>query len=329
MPRATDQRIDKLIHLLVKNATVVVPGPKVAEEIGVTRSAVWSWVEKLRQMGVDIKGHPAAGYQLGKLPDILAPSLIEPEFSQGHIGHKVVHYLKTGSTNDDAFELASQGAPHGTVVLAEEQTAGRGRFGRAWHSERSSGIYSSILLRPPLPPSAAPALTLMAAVAAHDAVESSTGLNADIRWPNDLLVAGRKLCGILTEMNAEVDCLHAVVIGIGINVNHRQLPPELRTIATSVYLETGKLQARLPILISLLKHLETYYQLLLQQGSGAIAERWAAVSSYACGKRIRVVSGEGEFYAVTLGLEPSGALRVRRDDGREESLVAGEIVEVK
>jgi BirA family transcriptional regulator, biotin operon repressor / biotin---[acetyl-CoA-carboxylase] ligase len=325
----TDRRIDKLIYLLAKNATVVVPGPKIASEIGVTRSTVWAWMEKLRALGVEIKGHPSSGYQLRKLPDILAPSLLRPELGQGELGRKIVHYFRTESTNDDALRLAAQAAPHGTLVLAEEQTAGRGRFGRAWYSERSSGIYSSIILRPPLPPAAAPVLTLMAGVAAHHAVSSVTGLPVDIRWPNDLLVNGKKVSGILTEMSAELDRLHAVVLGIGINVNHREMPPALKGVATSLRIEGGKPYSRAQVLVSLLKELERHYRLLLDKGSAAIVEAWSAASSFARGKQIRVTAGSGEFPATTEGLEPSGALRVRRADGRQESLVAGEIIEVK
>lgn len=327
-PGSTDRHLDKLIHLLVRNATVVVPGPKIAAEIGVSRSTVWDWIEKLRELGVEIKGLPATGYQLARLPDLLVPSLLRPELGECEIGHKIVHYFRTDSTNTVALRMASEGAPHGTVVLAEEQTAGRGRFGRTWYSEKSSGIYMSIVLRPALAPSAAPVLTLMAGVAAQAAIERATSLKADIRWPNDLLLNGKKLCGILTEMNAEVDRLHAVVIGIGINVNHREIPDELRSIATSLHLEGGKVYSRVQVLVALLREIEHYYQLLLREGNQAIIDRWTAVSSYAQGKRIRVLTGNGEFQAVTAGLEPSGALRVRRDDGREEPLVAGEIVEV-
>ncbi len=327
--RTTDRKIDKLIYLLVKNATVVVPGPKIASEIGVTRSTVWMWIEKLRSLGVEIKGHPSSGYQLQKLPDILAPSLIRRELGENEIGHRIIHYFRTDSTNSVALGLSVNGAPHGTVVLAEEQTAGRGRFGRSWYSEKSTGIYASIILRPPLSPAAAPILTLMAGVAAHHAVSTSTGLAVDIRWPNDLLVNGKKVCGILTEMSAELDRLHAVVLGIGINVNHREMPAELKGIATSLRIEGRKHYSRAHILVTLLKQLERRYRLLLDQGSAAIAKDWAAASTYAQGKRIRVLSNSGEFQATTSGLEPSGALRVRRDDGREESLVSGEIVEVK
>lgn len=326
---STDRKIDKLIYLLAKNATVVVPGPKIAAEIGVTRSTVWVYIEKLRALGVEIKGHPSSGYQLQKLPDILAPSLVRPELGENQIGHRIVHYFRTDSTNDVALSLAAQGEAHGTVILAEEQTAGRGRLGRSWYSEKSSGIYASIILRPPLAPAAAPVLTLMAGVATQRAVNTVTGLPVDIRWPNDLLLNGKKVCGILTEMSAELDRLHAVVLGIGLNVNHREMPPELKEIATSLRMEGRKPYSRAQILVALLKELERKYRSLLDEGSVAITRAWAAASTYAQGKRIRVVSSGGEFLATTAGLEPSGALRVRRDDGREELLVSGEIVEVK
>jgi BirA family biotin operon repressor/biotin-[acetyl-CoA-carboxylase] ligase len=325
----TDRKIDKLIYLLVKNAMVVVPGPKIASEIGVTRSTVWMYIEKLRALGVAIKGHPASGYQLQKLPDILAPSLIRPELGENEIGHRIVHYFRTDSTNDVALHLAAQGAAHGTVVLAEEQTAGRGRLGRSWYSEKSSGIYASIILRPPLQPAAAPVLTLMTGVATQRAVSSTTELPVDIRWPNDLLLNGKKVCGILTEMSAELDRLHAVVLGIGLNVNHREMPPALKEIATSLRMEGRKPYSRAQILVATLKELEREYRLLLQEGSAAITRAWAAASTYAKGKRIRVRSEAGEYPATTMGLEPSGALRVRREDGQEESLVTGEIVEVR
>ncbi len=326
---ATDRKIDKLINLLVRNATFVVPGPKIAAEIGVTRSTVWMWIEKLRSLGVEIKGHPSSGYQLQKLPDILAPSLIRAELGENEIGNKIVHYFRIDSTNTVALKLAAGGAAHGTVVLAEEQTAGRGRFGRAWYSEKTSGIYVTVILRPPLSPATAPALTLMAGLAAHQAVSTATGLAVDIRWPNDLLVDGKKVSGILTEMSAELDRLHAIVLGIGINVNHSKMPAELKEIATSLRIEGGKVYSRAHILVALLKELERKYHLLLDEGSAAIARRWAAASSFAEGKRIRVLSNSGRFTATTLGLEPSGALRVRREDGREELLVSGEIIEVK
>jgi BirA family transcriptional regulator, biotin operon repressor / biotin---[acetyl-CoA-carboxylase] ligase len=325
----TSHRIDRLVHLLVKNATVLVPGPKIASEIGVSRSTVWMWIEKLRALGVAIKGHPRRGYQLQALPDILVPSLVHSELLSGEIGHKIIHYFRAESTNTAALELNPQEGPHGTVVIAEEQTAGRGRMGRTWYSEKRSGIYVSILLRPPLSPAAAPILTLLAGVAAYEGVQSVTGLPVDIRWPNDLLINGKKVCGILTEMQAELDRLHKVVLGIGLNVNHREMPAELRAIATSLEIEGGQSYSRLQILAALLRELESYYHRLLKDGNSAILERWAAASSYAQGKRVRIKTKAGEFPATTAGLDSTGALKVRYDDGKEELLVAGEITEIK
>jgi BirA family biotin operon repressor/biotin-[acetyl-CoA-carboxylase] ligase len=325
----TDRKIDKLIALLAQNATVVVPGPKIASEIGVTRSTVWKYIETLRTLGVEIKGHPSSGYQLKKLPDILAPALIRPELGENEIGHRIVHYFKTDSTNTAAMHLAAKGAEHGTVVISEEQTAGRGRLGRAWYSEKTSGIYLSVLLRPPLTPAVAPVLTLMAGVAAHQAISTLTGLPLDIRWPNDVLVNSKKVCGILTEMEAETDRLHAVVIGIGVNVNHGAMPVDLREIATSLRIEGKRTYSRAKILVAVLKELERKYHLLLDEGSPAIIRRWTRASTFADAKRVRVRANSGEFAAVTAGLDPSGALRVRRADGREELLLSGEIVEVR
>lgn len=329
MSTTTDRRIDRLIHLLVKNATVVVPGPKIASEIGVTRQQVWAWIEKLRSLGVEITGVPAEGYQLAAIPDVLTASLLRAELGDNPLGRNIVHYFRTGSTNAEALKLAAEGAEHGTVVVAEEQTAGRGRLGRAWFSEKASGIYTSIILRPPLAPAAAPVLTLMAGLAAHQAVSAVTGLDVDIRWPNDLLVNGKKVCGILTEMTAEIGRLHAVVLGIGINVNHSLMPPQLEEIATSLRMEAHRHISRVQVLVALLREVERNYQLLLTGGNKAITERWEAASSFAHGKHVRVVTAAGQSRAITMGVEPSGALKVQYDDGRPESLVAGEVVEVK
>jgi BirA family biotin operon repressor/biotin-[acetyl-CoA-carboxylase] ligase len=325
----TERKIDKMIRLLVKNATVVVPGPKMASQIGVTRAAVGLWVKTLRELGVEIKGIVGTGYQLLKIPDILVPCLIQPELGKSEIGHAIIHYFRTDSTNTQALYLAQAGAEHGTIVVAEEQTAGRGRLGRTWYSEKSSGIYVSAILRPPFSPTAAPILTLMAGLAAQQTLSAITGLSVDIRWPNDVLVNGKKVAGILTEMYAELGRLHAVVLGVGINVNHSEMPAGLKPTATSLRIESQRPWSRVQICIALLKELERYYHLLLERGSGAIAEHWAAASTYAIGKRIRILTEEAERLATTIGLDSSGALRVRFDDLHEEALVAGEIVEVK
>ncbi|MGH9378376.1 MAG: biotin--[acetyl-CoA-carboxylase] ligase [Terriglobia bacterium] len=325
----TDRRIDKLIHLLVENATVVAPGPKIADEIGVTRGTVWMWIEKLRRQGVKIRGLAGGGYQLQKLPDVLTPSLVSAALGECEMGRKIIHYFVAGSTNTLALRFASDGAPHGTVVVAEEQLAGRGRFGRSWYSEKSAGIYVSVILRPPLAPSAAPILTLMAGLAIHQAVAELTGLAPDIRWPNDLLLGGKKMGGILTEMNAELDRVHAVVVGIGLNVNHQDMPAGIRPVAISLRMESGKVYSRIQLLAGVLRQLQHFYCILLGQGSGAIARMWEQKSTFARGKRVRVKTDAGELLAVTEGLESTGALRLKFDDGRAAALVSGEVIEIK
>ena len=324
---ATDRRIDRLLGLLVDNATVVVSGAKIARQVGVSRSAVWRWVGTLRGLGVRIKGHPKTGYQLETVPDILVPELLQPRLKGTQFGRRIHHFFKTDSTNAVALRLAAEDEPHGTLVIAEEQTAGRGRLGRAWHSEKTSGIYLSIILRPELAPQQAPLLTLVAGLAARDAVVQVTGLAVDLRWPNDLLSGGKKFCGILTEMQAEAQRIHYVVVGIGVNVNHTKLPAELEPIATSLRLATGRAVSRLELLAHLLTSFDRYYNRLLGEGSAPLIGRFTEVSSYAQGKRVRVVAPRETISGVTEGLDATGTLLVRRDDGQLVPVLAGDVTE--
>jgi len=326
-PASTDRRIDKLLGLLTEHPMVVLSGAKIARQIGVSRSAVWRWVEKLRALGVKIKGHPKTGYQLERMPDILVPQVIQDRLKGTAFGRRIYHFFKTDSTNTVALRLAAEGEPHGTLVLAEEQTAGRGRLGRAWHSEKTSGIYLSLILRPPLGPQQAPLLTLAAGLAAHDAVKEVTGLKVELRWPNDLLIGGKKFCGILTEMQAEATRLHYVIVGIGINVNHARLPAELEKIATSLALAGGRTYSRLDLLAHLLAAFDRYYNRLLKEGAAPIVARFTEVSPYACGHRVRVRTPWEDFTGATDGLDESGVLRVRREDGSSVRVLAGDVTE--
>src|ERR1700687_2857641 len=240
-PGTTDRRIDALLALLADNTMIVISGAKIAREIGVTRGTVWNWIERLRALGVRVKGHTGTGYQIEKVPDILAPKILHRRLHPGLLGKRIHHFFKVDSTNSIAMTLGERGEPHGTVVIAEEQTAGRGRSGHTWHSEKTNGIYMTVLLRPQLSPQQAPLITLVAGLAARDAIEEQTGLAPDLRWPNDLLFGRKKFCGILTEMNAEQDRIHFLAAGIGINVNHERVPEELSGIATSLRIETGRI----------------------------------------------------------------------------------------
>jgi BirA family transcriptional regulator, biotin operon repressor / biotin---[acetyl-CoA-carboxylase] ligase len=324
---STDPRIDALLAVLADNAMIVVSGGKIAKQIGVTRFMVHHWIEKLRALGVRVKGHPRKGYQIEKLPDVVTPKLLRRRLSQNPLGKRIHHFFKTDSTNAVAMRLGEQGEPHGTLVLAEEQTAGRGRIGHRWHSEKTNGIYMTVLLRPAISPQQAPLITLLAGLAVRDAVVEQTDLVPDLRWPNDLLLGKKKFCGILTEMNAEPDRIHFVVVGIGINVNHARMPEELAPIATSLRIETGRTHSRVELAARLLRHLDSYYNRFLNDGPEAIVTRFSEVSSYARGKRVRVSTPTETFTGVTDGLEPGGVLLVRRDDGRTLPVTSGALTE--
>jgi BirA family biotin operon repressor/biotin-[acetyl-CoA-carboxylase] ligase len=262
------------------------------------------------------------------MPDILVPQLLIHRLHGTPFARHVYHFFKVDSTNTVAMRLGEEGEAHGAVVLAEEQTAGRGRAGRSWISEKSAGIHCTILLRPPIPPAYAPMLTLVAGLAARDAAAEELDALPDIRWPNDLLVNGKKFCGILTEMHAEPDRMHWAVIGIGINVNQTKMTAELSEIATSLRIETGKVHSRLELLIRLLRHLDRYYNQFLVEGAGPIVRRFAEVSSYFQGKRVRISTAIETFTGTTAGLESSGVLRVARDDGRGiEPILSGDVAE--
>lgn len=330
LPELTDRRIDALLTLLAENSTIVVSGAKVAKEIGVTRQQVWRWIQKLRDLGVRVKGHPRTGYHIERIPDILAPQLLSHRLYGTPFARHIYHFFKVDSTNTVAMRLGEEGESHGAVVLAEEQTAGRGRSGRSWVSEKSAGISCSILLRPQIPPSLAPMLTIVAGLAARDAAADELDALPDIRWPNDLLVHGRKFCGILTEMRAEPDRIHYAVVGIGMNVNQSQMPAELNDLATSLRIDTGKTHSRLELLIRLLRHLDRYYNQFLNEGSVPILRRFAEVSSYFRGKRVRITTSAETFTGSTAGLESNGVLRVQRDDGRGVELVlSGDVSEAE
>ena len=329
LPGTTDRRLAGLLTLLSENATIVISGGRIAREIGVSRSTVWRWVERLRELGVKVKGQTATGYFLEKVPDILTPDTLKQRLRGNLFGKRIYHFFKTESTNRVALELGHAGEPEGALVLAEEQTAGRGRAGRTWHSERATGIYVTVLLRPKLAPVQAPLLTMMAGLSAHAAVEAVTGLPVDLKWPNDLLLHGKKIGGILTEMHAEPAQVRFVIVGIGLNVNQERFSGELANTATSLRMETGKSQSRMELLVRLLREFESDYNRFLREGVASVVKRFEVVSSYANGKRVRVTNGAESYVGTTAGLAPEGLLQVERDDGRVVTVIAGDVVEAR
>ena len=325
----TDQRLASLLTLLSENATIVVSGARIAREIGVSRSTVWRWVSQLRRLGVKVKGQPATGYFLERVPDILTPDVLRQRLKGGLFAKRLYHFFKIDSTNRVALELGHAGEPEGAVVVAEEQTAGRGRAGRTWHSERAAGIYVTLLLRPKLAPVQAPLLTMMAGLSAHAAIQAVTGLEVDVKWPNDLLIREKKAGGILTEMHAEPGAVRFVIVGIGINVNQEKFAGELGAIATSLRIETGKQASRMELLVRLLREFESDYNRFMREGAKSVTSRFEKVSSYASGKRVRVTNGTESFVGMTAGLGAEGLLQVKRDDGQVVTVIAGDVAEAR
>jgi BirA family biotin operon repressor/biotin-[acetyl-CoA-carboxylase] ligase len=320
-----DRNLDRLADLLVENATVALSGTRLSEELGAAPSTMWDWMERLRAMGVEIKGLPGTGYQLVKIPDVLTARQVKRGLHRGSFGCRIHHLYKTDSTMNEAARLAVAGSPHGTLVVAEEQTAGRGRLGHTWVSEPSVGLYFTLLARPPLAPNAAPILTLVTGIAVAESLADASGLAMDLRWPNDVLSNGKKCAGILVEMTAEPDRIEHVLIGVGINVNQERIPAGLEAEATSLRIERGQSFSRLEILVGVLKRLEHHYNRLLQEGPQVIVERFTEISSYARGKRVKVLDSKDGLTGVTAGLTPEGVLLVRRDDGRTERVLSGHV----
>ncbi len=329
LPGTTDRRLASLLTLLAENATIVISGGRIAREIGVSRSMVWTWVQRLRELGVKVKGQTASGYFLEKVPDILLPDLLRKRLNGELFGKRFYHFFKIDSTNRVAMELAFAGEEEGAVILAEEQTEGRGRAGRKWYSEVGSGIYVTLLLRPRLSPVQAPLLTLLAGISLHSVILAHTGLHTEVKWPNDILMDGKKLGGILTEMHAEPTQVRFVIVGIGVNVNQEKFPTELSSIATSLRMESGRPQSRLELLVRLLREFESDYNRFLREGPAYVLGRFGEVSQFANGKKVHVDTGRETYVGTTAGLTADGLLQVKRADGQVIPVIAGDVKEVR
>lgn len=308
---------------------VVVSGTKIAQEISASRSEVWRLIQQLRRLGVDVAGHPASGYQLRSVPDLLLPEILQGQLRGTIFNSNIRHYFKIGSTNTAAMAAAAEGAGQGSIFLAEEQTAGRGRGSNSWISERSTGIYCSVILRPPLPPSDVLVISLAAGLAVQAAIQQvDSNVAPDLKWPNDLLIEGKKVCGILTEMNSEATQVRYIVVGIGINVNQASFPPELG--ATSLRLVTGREWSRVEVAAALLKSLDREYRSLLESPDAmqSITRRFVERSSWAYGKKVRIEDSSSAREGTTAGLDERGFLQLKTAHG-VQTVLSGTVRERK
>lgn len=320
--------IDEKILAKLRNNPDYVSGEELCKIADVSRAAIWKHVEALREEGYVIEASPHLGYRLLSLPDTLIPAEIKWKLKTKVLGKEVISYKKTGSTNDIAYGLAEKGLKEGSVIIAEEQEKGKGRHGRTWISPSKGGIYMSVILRPEITPNEISRITLMAAVAAAKAIRETTGLSALIKWPNDILIDGRKVCGILTEMKAEQDRVDFIIIGIGINVNTHsgKLPKGASSLREELRLG-GKPHdiSRIELARKLLEKLEESYFILKKDGAGAIMEEWKHLTGM-LGSRVRVVLQNRTFEGLAHNIDTDGALIVRRDAGTLEKVSSGDII---
>jgi BirA family biotin operon repressor/biotin-[acetyl-CoA-carboxylase] ligase len=317
-----------VLELLLESGPDYASGETLSGKLGLSRTAVWKVVNALRDKGYTIEAVPSRGYRLVQVPDRLTALEILPLLETQYLGRTVHSFDSISSTSEVAFRLAAEGADHGDLVVAEQQTAGRGRRGRTWESPAGKNLYASLVLRPELPPQRAPELTLLAAVAVAETLRGE-GVQASIKWPNDVLAADRKIAGILTELSAEADRVHFVVLGIGVNLNaaREDLSPELAHTATSVTRLLGRPVDRPAFLARLLRTLEEWLDLHAEQGFGPVRARWRALSA-TLGLEVLVKSENRELRGLAEDIDVDGALLLRTDHGVERVL-AGDVEQVR
>jgi BirA family biotin operon repressor/biotin-[acetyl-CoA-carboxylase] ligase len=314
-----------ILQLLRQQPDGYISGEEVSRQLAVSRTAIWKHIQALKQEGYEIEAHSRKGYRLCGAPDRLLPEEIKSRLKTSLLG-QAIHYVdKLESTNSAAKKLAIDGCPAGQIVVAEEQTAGRGRLSRGWFSPFAQGVWLSLVIRPPFGPEQAPKCTLLAAVAVNEAIRKVTGVHCGIKWPNDILYGDKKLVGILTEMSAQMDAIDFVVIGIGVNVNihEGQLPLELVATATSLAMIAGRDFSRLELLATILAELEQLYFVAIDSGFGPVLDKWRQ-QSVTLGREVQVLAGEASFIGMAKDIDDEGCLLVATAEGLQK-VVAGDV----
>ena len=310
---------------LLKESSSYISGQQLCDQFQVSRTAVWKVMEQLKKEGYTIEAVRNKGYRLLDSPDVLSKAEIESLVTTKWAGRQVVYYDETDSTNNQAKAAGEKGEVHGTLFVADRQTAGKGRRGRGWESPSGNSVSVTILLRPEIPPVKAPMLTLVMALAVADGIRDVLGVDAGIKWPNDIVLNKKKICGILTEMSTEIDYINYVVIGVGINVNQETFPDEIKETATSLKVETGKPVKRAGVIAAVMERFEQYYEQFVQQEDlSGIREAYEACLVNR-DRDVRVLDPAGAYEAHAKGINDTGELIVVLPDGTEREIYAGEV----
>lgn len=317
----------RLIEAFTNAGQEYLSGQYLAETAGCSRTAIWKHIEELRKEGFVFEAVKKKGYKIVQAPENITADKISFGLKTEFMGRSIHYEEKVDSTQKIAHRLATDGAVEGTVVVAEEQTLGRGRLDRRWHSPKYTGIWMSIILKPNLPMHKAPQLTLVTAVAVVQAIEDITGLQPQIKWPNDILINGKKVTGILTELQADADRINAIIIGIGINVNQKleDFPDELLEIATSLSVESGQVISRAGLMQAVFARLEKLYLTYLKDGFYPIKLLW---ESYALsiGKNIIARTVTGDIAGKALGITDDGVLKIKLEAGEIRHVYSADII---
>jgi BirA family biotin operon repressor/biotin-[acetyl-CoA-carboxylase] ligase len=327
MARKRSQR-ERILALLA-GAEGFVSSQTICRELQITRAAVWKQIQMLRSQGYTIQGVSSVGYQLREVPDALRVLEADPRIRTDLVGRAILVKEETESTNDDLWELAERGAEEGTVVIAEMQRAGKGRRGRQWVSPPHRNLYMSLLLRPAFPPADAAMISLMAGVALCEAMNEVFQLLGAMKWPNDLLLEGRKAAGILAEMHAEQESIHFLILGIGVNLNMEpdMFPKDPRYPATSVQIVLGRSVERLPFVRRLLENLDRGYKRLLREGGSSVLQEWSRYCAHP-EEWLEVSTGRGELRGRFRGLDEEGSMILEISPSQTEKIRAGDVVRV-
>lgn len=319
-------RQHQILSLFHQRQGSFVSGAEISRVLGVSRTAVWKNIEQLRALGYQIEAVTARGYRLQAVPDLLLPAELQDDLQTELVGRELVYFADTDSTNDRAHVLAKAGADEGTVVIAESQQAGKGRLGRRWASPPGVNLYASIILRPPIAPRQAPQLTFLSAAAVARAIATHTGLTPTVKWPNDVLLDGSKVAGLLNELDAETERIRYLILGIGVNINMRtdQFPDDLRYPATSLVLASGSKVSRRLFACTLLRQMDVLYDQYLREGFGPIMQAWQEFFVLT-GQQVEVDCQGRLLRGLVIGLDEDGALLLRLADGSQERVLAGDV----
>lgn len=309
---------------LLKQADGYLSGEEISRQLGVSRAAVWKAVKALREKGYVIDSVTNRGYRLASQPDLLDAPSIQAGLSTRTLGRNIVSLEVIDSTNEEAKRQGAAGAPDGTLCVAEQQTGGKGRLGRTWASPPGSGVWMSLLLRPQLAPQEATQLTLIVGLSVCRAIRRLTGCEAMIKWPNDIVIGRKKVCGILTELAADMEQIHYVVVGIGINANLSEFPGELQKKATSLFLETGHKIDRAALVRAVLEEFEANYDRFLTDLTADFITPYEALC-VSLNRQVSVIRGGREITGQSIGLTKAGELLIRTEDGTTLEIGSGEV----